>query len=68
MTHNITNIKVLIKVIKNKRYTTFKLAEVAIKRYHYKINTLDLNNPKSAEDLLPSRMFYTLVKKFLPSS
>ena len=68
MTHNITNIKVLIKVIKNKRYTTFKLAEVAIKRYHYKINTLNLNNPKSAEDLLPSRMFYTLVKKFLPSS
>ena len=33
-----------------------------------KINTLDINNPNSAEDLLPSRMFYTLVKKFLPSS
>jgi hypothetical protein len=66
MTHNLENIKYLVHVLNNKKESTFRLKDKALRNYYKNIGNVDLNNEESKNVLMPYPLFRTLVNKFLP--
>jgi hypothetical protein len=65
MEYNIENIKLLVKILRNKKDSSVYLKDKALRIYYSNINTIDITREESKYTLMPFHLFETLTKRFI---
>ena len=65
MEYNVENIKILIKVLRNKKDSNVYLKDKALRIYYSNINTIGVSKEESKHILMPFPLFETLTKRFI---
>lgn len=65
MEYNVTNIKYLVKVLRNKKDSSFWMKDKALKNYYSNIGLVDKDDETSKHVLMPYPMFKSLTKKYI---